>query len=214
MRDHQRDGFEFLWKNIGASFSRDGNAIGGCVLAHPPGTGKSLLIISFLKSFMQLNTWSRALIVAPKNMILPWQDEFEKWSANINVHLMKSVKGKPSFEYLKIISEWHQTPSVLVVSYGLFSKLTDESIWSKKLEYRKIGKLLLYIPDLFVMDEGHVPRRDCSKLRKSICRVRTWGRILVSGTLFQNDVHELFNSLYLARPSFLYNLDVPYLNER
>lgn len=60
LQEHQREGFRFLWRNL-AGVDPGGNPCvppmepGGCVLSHAPGTGKSLLIISFLQSYMKVS---------------------------------------------------------------------------------------------------------------------------------------------------------------
>lgn len=60
LQEHQREGFRFLWRNL-AGVDPGGNPCvppmepGGCVLSHAPGTGKSLLIICFLQSYMKVS---------------------------------------------------------------------------------------------------------------------------------------------------------------
>ena len=56
MISYQKLGFEFLWRNIAGSLvpeemeaSSCSDRVGGCIVAHAPGTGKSLMIISFLQ---------------------------------------------------------------------------------------------------------------------------------------------------------------------
>ncbi|KAI5067502.1 hypothetical protein GOP47_0018030 [Adiantum capillus-veneris] len=210
MQKNQVDGFNFLWNNVGALSSQTDNKGGGCIVAHAPGTGKSLLIISFLKSFLQLHSWCRPLIVAPKNMLLSWKKEFEKWQAGIKVYLLQASSP---LKYLSGISEWQKSKSVLIVNYQLFSQLVAEGRVCRALEIQRIGSLLLHVPDILVLDEGHVPR-NCSKLRESLLQIRTKFKILVSGTLFQNNMQELFNLLYLARPNFLRYLQTRHSNKR
>ncbi|KAH6558323.1 hypothetical protein KP509_1Z068800 [Ceratopteris richardii] len=204
MKKNQVEGFKFLWKNIGPLGSRSDSEGGGCIIAHAPGTGKSLLIISFLKSYLHMDPSCRPLIVAPKNMLLPWHKEFEKWKVNVKVLMLRSSMHS-SLDYLKTISEWQRSTSVLIVTYQLFAKLVEDGKACRRLHIQQIGSLLLYIPDILIMDEGHVPR-NCSMLRDSLLQIRTRFKILVSGTLFQNNTQELFNLLYLARPSFLDHL--------
>ncbi|MCO5596958.1 hypothetical protein L7F22_051029 [Adiantum nelumboides] len=200
LQKNQVDGFNFLWNNIGALSSQTDTKGGGCIVAHAPGTGKSLLIISFLKSFLHLHAWCRPLIVAPKNMLLSWKKEFEKWKAGIKVYVLQA---SPPLTYLNNISEWQKNKkSVLIINYQLFSQLVDEGRMCRAREIQQIGSLLLHIPDILVLDEGHVAR-NFSKLRESLMQSRTKFKILVSGTLFQNNMQELFNLLYLVRPNFL-----------
>lgn len=45
MYPHQREGFEFLWKNLMGTINlhdlktSDPNGVGGCIISHTPGTG-------------------------------------------------------------------------------------------------------------------------------------------------------------------------------
>jgi len=63
--------------------------------------------------------------------------------------------------------------------------------------------VLRHCPGLLILDEGHNPRSTKSRLRKGLMKVNTRLRILLSGTLFQNNFGEYFNTLTLARPTFV-----------
>ncbi|KAJ6293667.1 hypothetical protein OIU76_021848 [Salix suchowensis] len=66
-----------------------------------------------------------------------------------------------------------------------------------------MAKVLRESPGLLILDEGHNPRSTKSRLRKVLMKVETDQRILLSGTLFQNNFCEYFNTLSLARPMFI-----------
>jgi len=59
---------------------------------------------------------------------------------------------------------------------------------------------------LLILDEGHNPRSTTSKLRKCLMDLPAALRILLSGTLFQNNFGEYFNTLCLARPKFIHEV--------
>ncbi|KAI5079211.1 hypothetical protein GOP47_0006882 [Adiantum capillus-veneris] len=238
MHAHQKDGFEFLWRSLAGSMgpsSVEGSTrqeIGGCIISHAPGTGKTFLIISFLQSYMQLNPNCRPLILAPTIMLRPWQLEFKKWEVNVPIHILNSsrdskkkrlyidqdqevetftlasgskISGKNLIDMhrIKAISDWYREGSILMVSYRLFARLTDDTNPRLPAVSRNIGQLLLQSPGLLVLDEGHLARNHESKLRKSLTRVQTRLRILLSGTIFQNNCCELFNTFHLVRPTFM-----------
>jgi DNA repair and recombination protein RAD54 and RAD54-like protein len=46
MRPHQLEGFNFLVKNL------TGDKPGRCILAHAPGSGKTIMLISFIQGFL------------------------------------------------------------------------------------------------------------------------------------------------------------------
>ncbi|KAG9142136.1 hypothetical protein Leryth_007594 [Lithospermum erythrorhizon] len=66
-----------------------------------------------------------------------------------------------------------------------------------------MAQVLRQCPGILVLDEGHNPRSTKSRLRKALMKVNTKLRVLLSGTLFQNNFGEYFNTLCLARPNFV-----------
>ncbi|KAJ1403405.1 SNF2-related, N-terminal domain [Sesbania bispinosa] len=66
-----------------------------------------------------------------------------------------------------------------------------------------MAKALRESTGILILDEGHNLRSTKSRLRKGLMKVETELRILLSGTLFQNNFGEYFNTLYLERPKFV-----------
>ncbi|XP_048131839.1 SNF2 domain-containing protein CLASSY 3-like isoform X2 [Rhodamnia argentea] len=229
---HQREGFEFIWKNIAGGIQLDElrkqttvGCDGGCIISHAPGTGKSRLTIVFLQTYMELFPRCRPVIIAPRSMLLTWEEEFQKWNKDIAFHNLNNPEfsgkesktamsllrlhkiGDPSKKYVRMakLYSWRKESSILGISYALFRSLTGQNRKDgtprNKTEDEQ-GKILLKIPDLLVLDEGHTPRNDRSLLWKALCKVETQRRIILSGTPFQNNFDELFNTLCLARPKF------------
>ncbi|XP_052110354.1 SNF2 domain-containing protein CLASSY 1-like [Arachis duranensis] len=90
------------------------------------------------------------------------------------------------------------------MGYTSFLTLMREDL---KYAHRKyMVKVLRKSPGLLVLDEGHNPRSTKSMLRKVLMKVQTELRILLSGTLFQNNFCEYFNTLLLARLKFAYEV--------
>ncbi|CAI9770456.1 unnamed protein product [Fraxinus pennsylvanica] len=223
---HQREGFEFMWKSIAGDIfikklrkplSGDGK---GCIISHAPGTGKSLLTIVFLQAFMKLYPTCRPVIIAPRGMLLTWQDEFKKWGVKIPFHNLNTMELSPeenafsakivskvgyngrSWDYFRLIKlySWVKGRSVLGVSYTLFEKLAGEH--RGEGQHDQIRNILLKSPGILVLDEGHTPRNDQSLMWKALTNVATNRRIILSGTPFQNNFEELYNTLYLVNPKF------------
>lgn len=227
---HQEKAFEFLWQNIAgsmipASIQPNSKKIGGCVVSHSPGAGKTFLIIAFLISYLKLFPGKRPLVLAPKTTLYTWYKEFDKWKIPVPVHLIHgrrtyrvfkqqamSFPGFPKptddvmhvLDCLEKIQKWHAHPSVLVMGYTSFLTLMRED--SKFAHRRFMAKVLRESPGLLVLDEGHNPRSTKSRLRKVLMKVETQLRILLSGTLFQNNFCEYFNTLCLARPKFVHEV--------
>ncbi|KAJ6340159.1 hypothetical protein OIU77_007999 [Salix suchowensis] len=205
-----------LWK-------KTSKKIGGCVVSHTPGAGKTFLIIAFLVSYLKLFPGKRPLVLAPKTTLYTWYKEFIKWEIPVPVHLIHGTRSsrvfkptpavlrgsgpRPSQDVVHILDclekmqKWHAQPSVLVMGYTSFLTLMREDA---KYSHRKyMAKVLRESPGLLILDEGHNPRSTKSRLRKVLMKVETDQRILLSGTLFQNNFCEYFNTLSLARPMFI-----------
>ncbi|XP_022747754.1 SNF2 domain-containing protein CLASSY 1-like isoform X2 [Durio zibethinus] len=227
---HQKRAFEFLWQNVAGSLipalmEPSSKKTGGCVVSHSPGAGKTLLIIAFLASYLKLFPGKRPLVLAPKTTLYTWHKEFIKWEIPISVHLIHGRRSyrafkkhsvrfhgvpRPSHDVMHVldclekIQKWHAQPSILVMGYTSFLTLMRDD---SKFEHRKfMAKVLRESPGLLVLDEGHNPRSTKSRLRKGLMKVETDLRILLSGTLFQNNFCEYFNTLCLARPKFIHEV--------
>ncbi|CAN8268397.1 unnamed protein product [Cochlearia groenlandica] len=227
---HQKKAFEFLWRNLAGSMipsmmDPTSEKIGGCVVSHTPGAGKTFLIIAFLASYLKIFPGKRPLVLAPKTTLYTWYKEFIKWEIPVPVHLIHGRRTycvakestvqlngvpKPSQDVMHVldcldkIQKWHATPSVLVMGYTSFLTLMRED---SKFAHRKyMAKVLRESPGLLILDEGHNPRSTKSRLRKALMKVDTDLRIMLSGTLFQNNFCEYFNTLCLARPKFVHEV--------
>ncbi|KAI4369958.1 hypothetical protein MLD38_018349 [Melastoma candidum] len=224
---HQQEGFEFIWKNIAGAVNlsevrrlKESNEGSGCIISHAPGTGKSRLAIVFLQAYLRFFPDCRPVIIAPKSMLLTWEQEFKKWNVDIPFHNLNNVElsgkedvealgilarlnsGSPRQEILRMVKiySWKCQSSVLGVSYNLFEKLTLGR--NTKEDDQSEGKVLLKLPGLLVLDEGHTPRNNDSLIWQALSNVRTQKRICLSGTPFQNNFDELFNTFCMARPGF------------
>ncbi|KAH7514318.1 hypothetical protein FEM48_Zijuj11G0076200 [Ziziphus jujuba var. spinosa] len=117
---------------------------------------------------------------------------------------------------------WCKKGGILGISYPLFEQLAgkrnkpdgkkgwkkckdaeDERARKRKTaECEEFSKVLLEYPGLVVFDEGHTPRNEDSLIWKAVSEIQTKKRILLSGTPFQNNFNELFNTLCLVQPDF------------
>ncbi|MCD9638238.1 hypothetical protein HAX54_022087 [Datura stramonium] len=214
MYPHQRGGFEFMWKNIAGDITLErlreplSDSKGGCIISHPPGTGKTRLTIVFLQSFLKLFPNCRPVIIAPSSLLLNWEAEFQKWEVDIPFHnlnskdfsfqedeatvgvfhcLSRAGKKNPHLIRMVKLRSWAKRKSVLGISYDLFRILTGEDGEGYAKEIREI---LLKLPGLLVLEEGHTARNEQSLVWKALNKVETEKRILLSGTPFQNNIKE------------------------
>lgn len=196
MKPHQIEGFNFLVRNL------VGDSPGGCILAHAPGSGKTFMLISFMQSFLAKYPNARPLVVLPKGILSTWQKEFKNWQVeDIPLYDFYSVKADKRHLQLEILKRWVEQKSVLFLGYKQFSTVICDSRGEKaSISCREI---LLEAPSLLIMDEGHTPRNECTDVLQSLAKVQTPRKVILSGTLYQNHVKEVFNILNLVRPKFL-----------
>ncbi|KNA16596.1 hypothetical protein SOVF_087800 [Spinacia oleracea] len=217
--EHQQKGFEFIWTNVAGSIKIDDLGkpsefgLGGCIICHAPGTGKTRLALVFLQSYLKKYPMSKPVIIAPSSMLLTWEEQFARWNVdvpfvNLNSDELSSketevLKCVKSFKHSKSIRKaklciWAMGKGVLGLSYRMFEKLAGE----RKNTDVVIKKALLEQSGILVLDEGHTPRNEDSYIWKVFSDVRTKKRIILSGTPFQNNFVELNNTLSLIREEF------------
>ncbi|KAI3410249.1 uncharacterized protein J3R85_018890, partial [Psidium guajava] len=236
---HQLEGFEFMWKKL-AGFTdlkelsnSEPRDVGGCIISHAPGTGKTCLTILFLHTYLALFPNARPVIIAPASLLLTWEEEFRKWNkkwdTSISFHNLNNpeLSGAENLEAVRMVEanthlkqgsnvmrmikfySWSKSSSILGISYNLYEKLAvqkskgikdpvkNQQIQKQDEEMRKI---LLELPGVVVLDEGHTPRNQTSSIWNLLQKLRTEKRIILSGTPFQNNFLELYNTLCLVRP--------------
>ncbi|KQK05656.1 hypothetical protein BRADI_2g21450v3, partial [Brachypodium distachyon] len=196
IKPHQLEGFEFLVKNLVS------DKPGGCILAHAPGSGKTFMIICFIQSFLAKDPSARPLVVLPKGIVGTWKREFQRWQVeDMPVYDFYSVNATKREDQLKILNSWQSNMSILFVGYEQFSKIV--CCKGDEITAPVCRDMLLMVPNLLIMDEGHTPRNNETNLQESLSQVRTPRKVVMSGTLFQNHVKEVVSILNLVRPKFL-----------
>lgn len=197
MRPHQIEGFKFLCNNLAA------DEPGGCILAHAPGSGKTFLLISFMQSFMAMDPQAKPLIVLPKGIIESWKREFTKWAVeNIPLLDFYSVKADSRFQQMEVLRQWVEQRSILFLGYQQFARIICDDKNTEAVS-EDCKRILLEKPTLLILDEGHTSRNKETNMLISLARVSTPRKVVLTGTLFQNNVVEVFNILNLVRPKFL-----------
>ncbi|KAI3876643.1 hypothetical protein MKX03_027665 [Papaver bracteatum] len=181
MKPHQMEGFKFLLRNLVC------DSPGGCILAHAPGSGKTFMIISFMQSFLAKYPNARPLVVLPKGILETWKREFKIWQ----------VEEIP----LDVLKQWVEHKGILFLGYQQFASIVSNRTSSEAAA--DCRDILLKVPTLLILDEGHTPRNETTDMLDSLSQVQTPRKVVLSGTLFQNHVKEVFNILNLVGPRFL-----------
>lgn len=196
MKSHQVEGFNFLISNL------VGDNPGGCILAHAPGSGKTFMIICFLQSFMAKYPDARPLVVLPKGILDTWKKELKTWQIeDIPLYDFYAVKAESRFQQLDILKQWAENKSILFMGYKQFSTIVCDRESSDVTDL--CCEILLKAPSILILDEGHTPRNNGTDIFQALAKVQTPRKVVLSGTLYQNSVREVFNVLNLVRPNFL-----------
>ncbi|KAK9667342.1 hypothetical protein RND81_14G249700 [Saponaria officinalis] len=196
MKPHQLEGFNFLLSNLITENP------GGCILAHAPGSGKTFMIISFMQSFLAQYPDARPLVVLPKGILPTWKKEFLRWQVeDIPLLDFYSMKAENRVQQKEVLKQWVDKRSILFLGYKQFSVIVSGDRTCKTTAYCQ--EVLLKCPTILILDEGHNPRNDDTDMLNTLASVQTPRKVVLSGTLYQNHVKEVFTILNLVRPKFL-----------
>ncbi|RAL50359.1 hypothetical protein DM860_008033 [Cuscuta australis] len=152
---------------------------------------------------------ARPLVVLPKGILSTWKREFSRWQVEeedgdrtFPLLDFYSARADNRCQQLDVLQSWSRERSVLFLGYKQFSSIvcSDDDETAQTAECRRI---LLACPSILVLDEGHTPRNEDTDTLTSLGMVRTPRKVVLSGTLYQNSVREVFNIVNLVRPKFM-----------
>eukprot|EP00611_Tribonema_gayanum_P023708 TRINITY_DN5050_c0_g1_i1.p1 TRINITY_DN5050_c0_g1~~TRINITY_DN5050_c0_g1_i1.p1 ORF type:complete len:1003 (+),score=418.58 TRINITY_DN5050_c0_g1_i1:2044-5052(+) len=184
MRPHQLEGLAWL-----SYMHRHGCS---AILGDEMGLGKTLQTIAFLGHLKwDLHLKGASLIVCPLSVLTTWLDEFKAWCPDLRVarlhssaitereHLKKAVLGNLE-EYDAVITTYEMCTG------DLKHLLSRMHVWR-------------YV----VLDEGHKIKNEEAMISQVVRRIRCQGKLLLTGTPLQNNLHELWALLnYLLPDTF------------
>ncbi len=168
LKPHQADGIQFMWKSCVSENN-------GCILAHSMGLGKTLQVVAFIHTFvnlrMALEQSAKCIILTPCSLVANWSDEFEKWvpsEGKFKAQILTS--GIKIADRLKILHKWKEStsPTCLITSYETFCMLSE-----LKDREEEMASILFDGPDLAVFDEGHRLKNDKSRVGKILRKLST-----------------------------------------
>ncbi|CAF0741913.1 unnamed protein product [Didymodactylos carnosus] len=201
MKPHQLDGTLFLWENVYESLAeiKEGKPGHGAILAHHMGLGKTFQTISFIHTLykhVDLTGINTCLILCPVNVTSNWKGEFDHWILGLKpfVRVYQFALFKQKHERLALLRKWYTKGGVLLMGYEIYRRLAN----SGYKEY-----LLDPGPDVCICDEGHQLKNIRTGIAKTINKIRTSRRIILSGTPMQNNLKEYYYMVSFVKPHLL-----------
>jgi SNF2 family DNA or RNA helicase len=173
------------------------------------GLGKSLQTIALLHTVMKhpnlqkkkMITKKKAiktvLLLAPKNTLVNWELEIEKWTGNLESKLIvANICDMPTARRQEALKKWSEQGGIILSTTHTYASMCKE------------GNNAIYLqdpgPDVLVIDEAH----DCTKNRTSktmlaLGGIKTQRKLLLTGTPFTNNVGEYYNMAEFIQPGVL-----------
>lgn len=209
LKKHQVEGIRFIWNTVFETIDRTNSTDGtGCILAHRMGVGKTLQVITLMYSILcqsQLNI-KTFLIICPPGLIYNWMDEIYKWLKDIDNDNIIKVYDLPKTNKLYNITNiatWKSKGGILILSYENFKSLVNCK--QSDLQEAFSHTLINPGPDVVILDEGHYIKNTNTVLLKSLSKIRTKRRIVLTGTPIQNSLKEYFTMVDFVKPNILGN---------
>jgi SWI/SNF-related matrix-associated actin-dependent regulator of chromatin subfamily A member 5 len=180
LRPHQRDGFRWLV---------DGYAHGlHPILGDDMGLGKTLQAISLLAHATFTARRGPHLVVVPLSVLPSWQAELARWCPSLRV--VRAHACGDGCEKARLGAALADVASY-DVALTTYDALRTEGPLGGALRSRVAWEVL-------VLDEGHKAKSETGALARALRSVRRACTLLLSGTLLQNNMHELWALLSLS----------------
>ncbi|GJQ84365.1 hypothetical protein Trydic_g3846, partial [Trypoxylus dichotomus] len=213
LKAHQKEGVRFMWTNCYENVNaiKENKPGTGCILAHCMGLGKSLQVVALINTLFshEITNTNHVLIACPLSTVLNWENEFKicdsitENKTKINRFLI--TDGKTKAERYRVIFNWHKNKGVLILGYDSFHSLlkTSESAKVNSVPKKVVEALLDPGPDLVICDEGHLIKNGTLNRAKTLAKIRTKRRIILTGTPMQNNLTEYFYMVDFVKPNLL-----------
>lgn len=210
LKPHQVEAVQFVWDCTFESVKRSKTEEGsGCILAHCMGLGKTLSLIAFIHTVLVNSKKTKVhtcMVVSPLNTILNWQYEFEMWQEftkkEVDVYELSSVKQNA--DRAAVLKNWHSNGGVMIIGYDMFRNLTQGSHCKNKNQKKIFSESLVDPgPDIIVCDEGHILKNDQSAISKAMNKIKSFRRVVLTGTPLQNNLMEYHCMVSFVKPNLL-----------
>lgn len=174
---HQLEGYNLACMSMG--IIGEGKQSPGFALLMEMGTGKTITAIAIAGRALLIGKIKRLLILAPKSIVMVWDEEFSKFAAfpySLSVLIGSSSK---KVELLKSIH--NSGLEIAVVNYDSIALIEKElSVWN---------------PDFIICDESSKIKNPSAKMSKATHRIakQCKYRLILTGTPIQNNPLDFYS---------------------
>ena len=158
---YQREGVQWM---LGMENQKSGPK--GGFLCDEMGLGKSVQLICTMLG----NPTPRTLIIVPKSIITQWVEEINRFAPNLTINIFDGPERKM------------KEADITIAPYTLLTVKGAESGASTPLHHVQWDRVIL--------DEAHEIRNSGSKLHKSVCRLHSTIKWIVTGTPVFNSMND------------------------
>ncbi len=199
LRDYQVEGLKWL------AYLQN-NKLGGC-LADDMGLGKTLQTLALLQYNKEINSQTgtdstarepengtlfppdnnikTSLLIVPASLIYNWENEIKRFTPSLHVYSYKGNQRKKTTRYFPehdiILSSYHTIRQDIDIISGFHFH---------------------YI----VLDESQIIKNPASQLYKSVSRLKSDHKLVLSGTPVENSLTDLWTQLNFVNPGLLGSL--------
>lgn len=182
MRDYQLEGTEWL-------ISLYENGLNG-ILADEMGLGKTIQSIALIAFLYEQGIKGPFLVTAPLSTINNWCSEFKKFTPSIPI--LGYIGLKDEREKLRKLN--FNKFSVIITSY---ETVLRDFEYLNKINWK-----------FLIVDEGHRLKNINCKLIKTLKKLNTSNRLLITGTPLQNNLDELWSLLNFILPDIFHDIEL------
>uniref|UniRef100_A0A0D3GVD3 Helicase ATP-binding domain-containing protein n=1 Tax=Oryza barthii TaxID=65489 RepID=A0A0D3GVD3_9ORYZ len=179
LHTYQKEGIKWLWtlhlKKLGGA------------LCDEMGMGKTRQVAAFLRGLLQADVIHNAMIICPVTVI-------ETWCKELNIVGVLVIKV---FRYDR------RTDCIALKSIATDGGVLITTFEAVRDHIHRILETGGTAWDYIVIDEAHRMKNDRTKLFDSLCRIDCTHRILMTGTLIQNNLTEFYALMNFCCPNLL-----------
>lgn len=169
----------------GAAWLNDRLArFGGALLADDMGLGKTIQTIALIESLFNNSPEAPGvvLVVATTSLLGNWRAEFGRFAPGRTVRVLHGTGRETERDQVS-------AGDVVLTSYGTLAR---DLAWHLKRDYR-----------LVVVDEASLMRNPDTDHAKAVCKLRSAGRVALTGTPLENGVRDLWSVFRFIQPGWL-----------